>query len=116
MHISSLHGDYSCGSFGKSAIEFIDFLADCGFSYWQVLPFGITDEHNSPYMSYSSIGGNMNFIDLDVLYEEGLITAEELMASKQRGPYLCEFDRLKKRAFPPFEKGGGQTVRQVEGS
>ena len=28
MHISSLPGEYSIGSFGKEAIEFIDFLAD----------------------------------------------------------------------------------------
>lgn len=33
MHISTLHGDYSCGSFGKEAKEFVDFLADAGFSY-----------------------------------------------------------------------------------
>ena len=33
MHVSSLWGDYSEGSFGKAAYEWIDFLADCGFSY-----------------------------------------------------------------------------------
>ena len=49
MHISSLWGDYGCGSFGREAREFIDFLADAGFSYWQVLPFGMVDECNSPY-------------------------------------------------------------------
>ena len=36
MHISSLFGEYSTGSFGVEAKYFIDFLADCGFSYWQV--------------------------------------------------------------------------------
>ena len=46
---------------GKSALKFIDFLKECGFTYWQVLPFCTTDRHNSPYMSYSSIGGNMFF-------------------------------------------------------
>ena len=39
MHVSSLFGEHSIGSFGKEAINFIDFLSDCGFSYWQVLPF-----------------------------------------------------------------------------
>ena len=28
MHISSLYGDYSIGTFGKSAIEFIDFMLE----------------------------------------------------------------------------------------
>ena len=36
MHISSLFGDYSAGSFGDEAKYFIDFLAESGFSYWQV--------------------------------------------------------------------------------
>ena len=83
MHISSLCGDYSCGSFGKEAFEFIDFLKDCGYTYWQVLPFCITDKHNSPYMSYSSVGGNINFIDLTTLYEKGLLTEDELEKQKQ---------------------------------
>mgnify|MGYP003292135808 CR=1 FL=1 len=58
MHVSSLWGEYSSGSFGKEAYEFVDFLKQSGFSYWQVLPFVIPDECNSPYKSYSTFGGN----------------------------------------------------------
>ena len=94
MHISSLPGEYSIGSFGKEAVEFIDFLSDSGFSLWQVLPFCMTDECNSPYKSYSSFSGNPFFIDLPTLYKEGLITKAELDAAKQKSPYLCEFSRL----------------------
>ena len=78
MHISSLPGEYSIGSFGKEARAFVDFLFECGFSYWQVLPFCMPDEFNSPYKSYSSFGANPYFIDLPTLYECGLLTAEEL--------------------------------------
>ncbi len=94
MHVSSLWGDYSCGSFGKAAKEFVDFLSAGGFSYWQVLPFGLVDECNSPYKSYSTFGGNPYFVDLESLYEEGLITSEELNSSRQNTPYSCEFERL----------------------
>ena len=94
MHISSLPGEYSIGSFGKEAIEFVDFLANSGFSMWQVLPFCMTDECNSPYKSYSSFSGNPFFIDIPTLYNEGLITKEELDGAKQKSPYLCEFSRL----------------------
>lgn len=94
MHISSLPGDYSCGSFGKNAKAFIDFLAECGFSYWQVLPFGLVDECNSPYKSYSTFGGNPYFVDLEALFEEGLLTEAELLGARQETPYSCEFDRL----------------------
>lgn len=94
MHISSLYGSYGCGSFGAEAKEFIDFLSDIGFSYWQVLPFGMIDECNSPYKSYSAFAGNPYFIDLPTLKNEGLITEEELLSARQQTPYSCEFVRL----------------------
>ena len=55
MHISSLYGDYSIGNFGKNTKEFIDYLVELGFSVWQVLPFTVTDEYNSPYKSFSAL-------------------------------------------------------------
>ena len=94
MHISSLYGEYSIGSFGSEAKYFIDFLADCGFHYWQVLPFCMVDECNSPYKSYSTFGGNPYFVDLNVLHQKGLVTREELDIYRQQNPYVCEFVRL----------------------
>ena len=63
MHISTLPGEFSIGSFGDEAKEFIDYICECGFSYWQVLPFCMIDECNSPYKSYSAFGGNPYFVD-----------------------------------------------------
>lgn len=94
MHISSLYGEYSTGSFGDEAKEFIDFLSDCGFSYWQVLPFCMVDECNSPYKSYSAFAGNPYFVNLEKLAQKGLLTNEELQSSRQQTPYSCEFVRL----------------------
>ncbi len=94
MHISSLPGEYSCGSFGKEALGFIDFLADSGFTIWQTLPFGLVDECNSPYKSYSAFAGNPYFVDLPTLREEGLVTDDELERFRQQTPYSCEFVRL----------------------
>lgn len=95
MHISSLYGDYSIGSFGRNAKDFIDYISSAGFSVWQVLPFTVTDDYNSPYKSLSAFAGNPYFIDLELLFEEGLLTSEELESSKQKTPYSCEFSRLK---------------------
>ena len=100
MHVSSLYGDYSVGSFGKEAYEFIDFLSDCGFSYWQVLPFCMTDDCNSPYKSLASFGANPMFIDLPTLRDRGLLTDEELRSARQATPYLCEYDRLSRERLP----------------
>ena len=94
MHVSSLWGEYSEGSFGAAAREWIDLLADCGFTYWQTLPFCLPDEANSPYKSYSAFSGNPFFIDLSMLCDVGLITRDELSAAKQTTPFYCEFDRL----------------------
>ncbi|MBO5364445.1 MAG: 4-alpha-glucanotransferase [Clostridia bacterium] len=116
MHISSLPGKYSCGSFGKEAREFIDFLADCGFSYWQVLPFCPIDEYNSPYKSHSSFGGNPYFIDLDVLFQKGLLTEEELKTAEQETPYLCEFERLSKERLELLSKAAkrAENIEEIE--
>ena len=74
MHVSSLWGEYSEGSFGTAAKQWIDFLSDCGFSYWQTLPFCLPDDCNSPYKSFSAFSVNPFFIDLDILKSKGLIT------------------------------------------
>lgn len=104
MHVSTLWGEYSEGAFGKEAKEWIDYLADCGFSAWQVLPFCLPDECNSPYKSYSAFSGNPFFIDLNTLYAKGLLTKEELTDAKQKTPYYCEFDRLNKERLPLLMK------------
>ncbi len=94
MHLSSLFGDYSCGSFGKNAIKFIDFLHESGFSYWQTLPFCVPDSVGSPYKSFSAFSGNWFFIDLETLHEKGLITLKELESEKNSNPYSCDFEKL----------------------
>ncbi len=104
MHISSLYGDYSIGGFGKSAYEFIDFLVENGFHIWQVLPFTVTDEYNSPYKSFSAFGGNPYFIDPEKLFEKNLISKSDLEAARQKTPYSCEFARLGKERFELLKK------------
>lgn len=104
LHVSSLWGDFSEGSFGEAARQWVDFLADCGFSYWQTLPFCLPDEANSPYKSYSAFSGNPFFIDLPMLHNVGLITKEEMESAYQKTPYACEFERLKKERMPLLAK------------
>ena len=65
LHVSSLPD----GGFGKSAFEFIDFLAECGIKYWQVLPLGPTDCFGSPYSSESVFAGNTKFITASAVWE-----------------------------------------------
>lgn len=114
MHISSLFGDYGIGSFGEGAKEFIDFSKECGFTYWQTLPFCMADDCNSPYQSYSAFGGNPYFIDLDILFKKGLITSEELESQKQSTPYSCEYSRLYHTRFDILKKAGKRAQNKSE--
>ncbi|MBQ2847411.1 MAG: 4-alpha-glucanotransferase [Clostridia bacterium] len=104
MHISSLYGNYSIGNFGKNALEFIDFLKENGFSVWQVLPFTVTDEYNSPYKSFSAFGGNPYFIDPEKLFDDGLISKDDLEGCKQKTPYSAEYERLSQERIPLLRK------------
>lgn len=93
MHISALPGEYGSGAFGKEAFDFIDMLAEGGFSVWQTLPFTLPDEFFSPYKSYSAFSLNPAFIDLDALYGAGLLTLEELQEARGKSPYTCDFSK-----------------------
>lgn len=55
LHLTSLPGVGPCGSIGPEAHNFVDFLADCGMSVWQVLPVGPTQSDGSPYQTLSLI-------------------------------------------------------------
>ena len=104
MHVSSLPCRYGCGSFGKSAYDFIDFLVKGGFSIWQVLPFSVPDEYGSPYKAISAFAGNPYFIDLDLLCTKGLLSLCELDGALQDQPYLCDFERLSKERVELLRK------------
>jgi 4-alpha-glucanotransferase len=50
LHLTSLPD----GRLGRSAHAFVDWLADAGQSWWQVLPLGPPDRHRSPYKAASA--------------------------------------------------------------
>ena len=80
LPIFSLPSPHGIGTLGKAAYDFIDFLADAGQTYWQILPVGPTGLGNSPYTSYSTFAGNPYFVDLDLLVKEGLLRQAEVDA------------------------------------
>ncbi len=77
MPISSLPSPHGIGTLGRAAYEFVDFLAEAGQSWWQLLPLGVTGCGDSPYSPLSTFAGNPYFIDLDMLIADGLLTAED---------------------------------------
>lgn len=59
VHVTSLPmEDARPGTLGAPARAFVDWLADAGVRYWQVLPLNPTDEYGSPYAGISAFAGN----------------------------------------------------------
>lgn len=79
LSISSLPSPYGIGTLGREAYNFVDLLGDLKQKYWQVLPVGPTIFGDSPYQPSSGCAGNIYFIDLDKLVDEGLLEKEEIL-------------------------------------
>lgn len=79
LSISSLPSPYGIGTLGREAYNFVDLLGDLKQKYWQVLPVGPTIFGDSPYQPSSGCAGNIYFIDLDKLADEGLLEREEIL-------------------------------------
>jgi len=58
LHPTSLPGANGIGDLGPDALRFLDFLANAGFSLWQMLPLGPTGYGDSPYQCFSAFAGN----------------------------------------------------------
>ncbi len=74
LPVFSIPSKFGIGAFSKEAYEFVDFLAQAGQKYWQILPLGPTGYGDSPYQSFSTFAGNPYFIDLEQLIENGWLT------------------------------------------
>lgn len=109
LPVSSLPSPHGIGTFGSAAYRWIDFLAQAGQRYWQVLPVGPTSLGNSPYQSFSAFAGNPYFIDLDILCEEGLLERGEIDAIKWGDASgLVDYDALRGHREPLLRKAFGR--------
>ena len=70
LHPSSLPSAFSHGDIGAQAHHFVNFLADCGFRVWQMLPIGPTHMDGSPYQLLSVHAGSPELIDVHWLQQQ----------------------------------------------
>lgn len=77
LPVSALPSRHGIGKLGKAAYDFVDFLAESGCRYWQVLPLSPTSYGDSPYQSCSVFAGNPYLIDFDTLAQKGWLCAAD---------------------------------------
>lgn len=103
LPVFSLPGPYGIGTLGAEARRWVDFLADAGQTWWQILPLNPPGPGNSPYMSPSVFEGNPLFLDPGILFEKGLLTKEELEGCRWDDPDQVNYDWLRATRLPRLE-------------
>jgi 4-alpha-glucanotransferase len=83
LHITSLPSKYGIGDLGPAAYRFADFLVRAKQSCWQLLPLVpfSAKAHYSPYNGLSAFAGNTMLISPQLLYQQGLLTGEEIQST-----------------------------------
>lgn len=113
LHVSSLPSKFYVGDMGKEALQFVDFLHDVGASVWQTLPINMPHADNSPYQCLSAHAGNPDFISLEALQAQSLLTKEDLsglitskthLLAKAYFAFIQEADNKMQQSFKRFCK------------
>jgi 4-alpha-glucanotransferase len=118
LHPTSLPGPYGIGDLGPAAYAWIDLLAPAKQKWWQILPLGPTGFGDSPYQSFSAFAGNPLLISPELLRDEGLVDAAELVSvhfPPERVDYKAAIvfkSRLLARAWESFQRGRAAQLRQ----
>jgi 4-alpha-glucanotransferase len=94
LHPTSLPGRHGIGDLGPQAHAFVNFLAETGQRWWQMLPLGPTGYGNSPYQSHSSFAGNSLLINLDDLVNRGWLAPESCLVDELLSEDKVDFDAV----------------------
>jgi 4-alpha-glucanotransferase len=105
------------------AEQFADFLAESGFSIWQVLPLTPVSPAfgNSPYSSPSAFAGNFLFISPEKMIRDGFISAEDVKSHITQSFVKCDYEcaaeikySLLAKAWHNFYEAGENNARGYE--
>ncbi|MEE4195328.1 MAG: 4-alpha-glucanotransferase [Anaerolineae bacterium] len=114
MHITSLPGPDGIGDLGAEAYQWVNTLSEMGCNLWQVLPLGPTGYADSPYQCFSAFAGNPYLINPAMLWEDGLLTREEVADRPEfptdhvdYGPVIDHKCKLLDLAYDRFKKMKG---------
>jgi 4-alpha-glucanotransferase len=104
LHPTSFPSRFGIGDLGEAAYRFVDFLAESGQTFWQILPLGPTGYGNSPYSCYSALGGNPLLISLETLRDQQWLTHDDLAHSPDFPQDTVDFERVIEHKIPFLKK------------
>ena len=114
MHISSLPTEFGIGDFGPEAYNFVDYLVDNGFKYWQILPLNQTGYGNSPYNPLSAFALNPFLISPELLFEDGLIDLPDIEAALLPRGEQVPYESVYKLKEPLLAKAADNYLSDME--
>ena len=114
LHPTSLPGGAGNGDLGAGAHRFVDFLAQAGFTVWQMLPLGPTHRDGSPYHALSLHAGNPMLISPERLVAWGWLDRHDPSGSENAVAYRLECLAQAHRTFAQRASGADrQALRGV---
>lgn len=121
LHVTSLPGPHGCGDLGPEAHRFLDFLAETGQRWWQMLPVGPPGRAPgfSPYDSASAFAGSPWLVSLLELAREGWLSRRDLRPGRPLAARAVDFpatlrfrEARLREAFASFQRGRGERSRE----
>ncbi|GHB91780.1 4-alpha-glucanotransferase [Cerasicoccus arenae] len=116
LHPTSLPSCHGIGNLGRTAYQFVDFLANAGFAYWQICPLGPTGFGDSPYQCFSAFAGNPYLIDLDPVVGFGLLKEEEIAPLRDLPNDHVDYGALYETFWPLMAKAAKRFAKDGEPS
>lgn len=99
LHPTSLASPFGIGDLGDESRRFVDWLAEAGQRWWQILPMNPTLVDGSPYMSPSAFAGNPLLISPELLVRDGLLSPADLQ-SLSDFPGTVDFEQVERERRP----------------
>ncbi len=123
-HVSMLPNSSGIGEFGNECLQFIDWLKAAGQKYWEILPLNSLLGRSgpgalTPYGSTSSFAGNILYISLDQLVQEGFLPKKvkvlsSLSQSKMRVANFEELYHFKSQVlWQAFMESGKRLAKSI---
>jgi 4-alpha-glucanotransferase len=95
LHPTCLPSRFGIGDLGPTAAAYVEWLAGAGASWWQVLPLHPPGPGNSPYSAISTFAGNELLISPELLFEDGVLSEEEMAEVPDLPTEWVAFDQVR---------------------